>query len=59
MKVNKMLHLISSGLKQNNNFIERYYEKRQILISEGYTERLFVVNYVKNHSTFYYFEVAK
>ena len=33
MKVNKMLHLMSSGLKQNINFIERYYEKHQILIS--------------------------
>ena len=33
MEVNKMLHLMSSGLKQNINFIERYYEKRQILIS--------------------------
>ena len=33
MKLNKMSHLMSSVLKQNINFIERYYEKRQILIS--------------------------
>ena len=34
MKVNKMLlHLMSSGSKQNINSIERYYEKHQILIS--------------------------
>ena len=33
MKFDEILHLMSSGLKQNINFIERYYEKRQILTS--------------------------